>query len=76
MVEVRVMQMRKMVEFTVVEERVMQMRMRLILGSISLVVYDPTKLCGTPERDGFYDKLSSFLERRPPSGLTHYLGRL
>ena len=60
------------VEVTLVDERIMRLRLKHTLGFMSLVaVYAPTEVCGAGEKEMFYAKLDSVLDQCPSPGHTH-----
>ncbi len=66
------------VQVAPVDERIMRVRLKHTLGFMSLVaVYAPTEMRETEEKETFYAKLDSVLDKcPPPPGHTHCPGRL
>ena len=54
------------VDVTLVDERIMRLRLKHSLGSMPVVaVYAPTKVCETEEKEMLYAKLDSVLDQCP-----------
>ena len=54
------------VEVTLVDERIMRLRLKHCLGFMSVVaMYVPTKVCETEEKETFYAKLDFVLDQCP-----------
>ena len=54
---------------SLVGDRIMQLRLKHSLHSISVVVvYAPTEICETEEKEGFYGKFDSVLDQCPYCG--------